>query len=251
MGLYRRLNELEDARGVEGFAAELIDRFGKLPPATQNLLKLIEIKMNCVSACIAKMDLGPRGALVSSTTTISRTSRGLIAYVDWLQGTAKLRPDSKPRHHPRMGHAEARLNGALQLSRGWRKSRLRRARPGPASPAYRYQQPESAGSLIIIAARARECEELPFCFHASAMTFRSIDFAMSMMRARWPLIAADPEISQPRPLSIFQIIDGQPLEVSKAGIAGAEIVDGDASPALEGARAVRRRPPYPRSGRFR
>jgi transcription-repair coupling factor (superfamily II helicase) len=38
MGLYRRLNDLEDARAIEAFAAEMIDRFGKLPQATENLL---------------------------------------------------------------------------------------------------------------------------------------------------------------------------------------------------------------------
>src|SRR5882757_8284484 len=52
MGLYRRLNDLEDAQAIEAFAAEMIDRFGKLPAPTANLLKLIEIKQNCASACI-------------------------------------------------------------------------------------------------------------------------------------------------------------------------------------------------------
>ncbi|PNB31505.1 hypothetical protein C1X73_38590, partial [Pseudomonas sp. FW305-130] len=36
MGLYRRLNDLEDQNQVEAFAAELIDRFGKLPDPTEN-----------------------------------------------------------------------------------------------------------------------------------------------------------------------------------------------------------------------
>ena len=50
MGLYRRLGELEDRQGVEAFAAELIDRFGKLPPETQNLLQIVETKINCRKA---------------------------------------------------------------------------------------------------------------------------------------------------------------------------------------------------------
>jgi transcription-repair coupling factor (superfamily II helicase) len=41
MGLYRRLGELDDKQAVEEFAAELIDRFGPLPPETQNLLKIV------------------------------------------------------------------------------------------------------------------------------------------------------------------------------------------------------------------
>ena len=35
MGLYRRLGELDDREGVDAFAAEMIDRFGKLPQETQ------------------------------------------------------------------------------------------------------------------------------------------------------------------------------------------------------------------------
>src|SRR3546814_8342168 len=65
MGLYRRLNEVEDKAGLEAFAAELIDRFGKLPDPTENLIRLIEIKLNAKKACIARIELGPRRALVS------------------------------------------------------------------------------------------------------------------------------------------------------------------------------------------
>ena len=64
MSLYRRINELEAAQELEAFAAELIDRFGPLPEPTQNLLTLMQIKLNARAAHIAKIDLGPRGALV-------------------------------------------------------------------------------------------------------------------------------------------------------------------------------------------
>src|SRR5690349_20010785 len=65
MGLYRRMNELETRQDIEAFAAEMIDRFGPLPEATDNLLKVIEIKNNCRKAHIVKLDVGPKGALVS------------------------------------------------------------------------------------------------------------------------------------------------------------------------------------------
>src|SRR5687767_3321061 len=64
MGLYRRMNELETPAEIEPFAAEMIDRFGKLPPETDNLLKVIEMKLNCRAAHVAKLDVGPKGALV-------------------------------------------------------------------------------------------------------------------------------------------------------------------------------------------
>ena len=121
MSLYRRMNELEDSAGIESFAAELIDRFGKLPDATENLLKVIEIKLNAKKACIAKIDVGPRGALVTFFNDHFPNIPGLLAYVDRLQGTAKLRPDSKLVITRSWPDARSRLNGALQMSKGLAK----------------------------------------------------------------------------------------------------------------------------------
>ncbi|MDO6413222.1 transcription-repair coupling factor [Sphingomonas sp. BIUV-7] len=121
MGLYRRLNELDDKGGIEAFAAEMIDRFGPLPDATQNLLTVMETKLNCRKACIAKLDVGPKGALVTFFEDHFPDLEGLIAYVGKLKGTARLRPDSKLVIQRDWPNAENRLNGALQLSRGLAK----------------------------------------------------------------------------------------------------------------------------------
>ena len=121
MGLYRRLNELETVDEIDPFAAELIDRFGPLPAETANLLKIIEIKMNAKQAMVAKLDVGPKGALVHFHNDSFPDLAGLIAYVERLKGTAKLRPDSKLVITRAWGDADARLNGALQLSKGLAK----------------------------------------------------------------------------------------------------------------------------------
>ena len=121
MGLYRRMNELETRQEIEEFAAELIDRFGKLPEATDNLLKIIETKNNCRKACIVKLDMGPKGALVSFQNDEFPDLQGLIAYVQRLQGTAKLRPDSKLVISRNWPDPQSRINGALQLSKGLAK----------------------------------------------------------------------------------------------------------------------------------
>src|SRR3546814_20337579 len=95
MGLYRRMNELEDRGAIESFAAELIDRFGKLPAATENLLRLIEIKMYCMKAGIAQIDVGPSGALVSFHKDSFHNLPELLAYVVRLNGVAQLRPEER------------------------------------------------------------------------------------------------------------------------------------------------------------
>ncbi|WP_309661547.1 transcription-repair coupling factor [Sphingomonas sp.] len=118
MGLYRRLGELEDRRAVDEFAAELIDRFGDLPQETGNLLQIVETKLNCRAACIAKLDIGARGAVVTFAEGGFPDLAALLAYIERLKGTAKLRPDSKMSVARDWPTAEARLAGALQLSRG-------------------------------------------------------------------------------------------------------------------------------------
>jgi transcription-repair coupling factor (superfamily II helicase) len=95
MGLYRRLGDLEDKRAIEEFAAELIDRFGDIPDETQNLLKIVETKLNCKKAMIAKLDIGARGAVVTFAPGGFPDLQGLLGYIERLKGSAKLRPDSK------------------------------------------------------------------------------------------------------------------------------------------------------------
>ena len=121
MGLYRRMNEIEDRRGIDSFAAEMIDRFGPLPEPTANLLLVIETKLNCRQAGIAKLDIGAKGALVSFHNDSFPDLPGLIGYVQRLQGTAKLRPDSKLVITRNWADARSRLNGGLQLSTGLAK----------------------------------------------------------------------------------------------------------------------------------
>ncbi len=118
MALYRRLNDLDEAQDIEGFAAEMTDRFGSIPEPTQNLLKLIQIKQNALVAQVSKIEVGARGTLVSFHQDAPPNVPGLLAYVDKLGETAKLRPDSKLVINRVWGDPTSRLNGCLQLSKG-------------------------------------------------------------------------------------------------------------------------------------
>lgn len=121
MALYRRLNDAADRPALDAFAAEMIDRFGPLPPETANLVQLMEIKANARAAGIAKLDVGTKGALVSFHSDQFANVPGLIAYVERLKGRARLRPDNKLSVSGDWVSTGARLNGALQLSKGLAK----------------------------------------------------------------------------------------------------------------------------------
>jgi transcription-repair coupling factor (superfamily II helicase) len=118
MALYRRLNDAGSKDEIESLSAEMIDRFGPLPAPTSNLVKLIEIKRQAIEAHIAKIDVGPRGTLVSFHNDSFPNPMGLIAYAEKLQGTVKLRPDNKLVLTRAWGDPKARLNGLFQLTKG-------------------------------------------------------------------------------------------------------------------------------------
>jgi transcription-repair coupling factor (superfamily II helicase) len=118
MALYRRLNDAEDQQEIESLSAEMIDRFGPLPAPTANLIRLIEIKRQAIEANIAKIDVGAKGALVSFHDDRFPDPAGLIAYAERLEGTVKLRPDSKLVITRVWGDPKARLNGLFQLTKG-------------------------------------------------------------------------------------------------------------------------------------
>ena len=118
MALYRRLNDAEDTAEIESLSAEMIDRFGPLPQPTANLIRLIQIKRQAIEANIAKIDVGPKGTLVSFHNDEFPDPAGLLSYAQRLEGTIKLRPDSKIVVVRAWGSAEARLNGLFQLTKG-------------------------------------------------------------------------------------------------------------------------------------
>ena len=118
MALYRRLNDAEGKEELEALAAEMIDRFGALPAPTANLVRLLEIKQQAVEANIAKIDVGAAGTLVTFHRDEFADPAGLIAYVERLKGTARLRPDMKLVITRAWGDPQARLNGLYQLTKG-------------------------------------------------------------------------------------------------------------------------------------
>jgi transcription-repair coupling factor (superfamily II helicase) len=95
LGLYRRLSTLETDGEIDAFGAELIDRFGPLPPEVAQLLKIMAIKVLCRRANVEKVDAGPKGIIVSFRDNSYSNPTGLIAYVTEQASFAKVRPDMK------------------------------------------------------------------------------------------------------------------------------------------------------------
>ena len=119
LGLYRRIARLADRREIDGFAAELIDRFGPLPGEVENLLR----------------DHRDQALLPRSRhrKTRSRTKRRghLTARQPFRQPSRPCRPDPAQRRHP---EAPPRPEDPLSAQLGRRQSPPHRRRQTGASP---------------------------------------------------------------------------------------------------------------------
>ena len=149
MALYRRAAELPDPAAVEAFAAELIDRFGKLPPETANLLKAVEAKQAARRAGIQKIEAGPRGLLVSFAPGGFPAPDRLVRWIEAQKGAARLRPDQKLSLARELTTPAQRLGGALALARALAKLAEAPAR-AVAAPA-----PPEQARMVVGTFRAR------------------------------------------------------------------------------------------------
>ncbi|MGB1643132.1 MAG: transcription-repair coupling factor, partial [Paracoccaceae bacterium] len=91
LGLYRRLSSLSSKVELEGFAAELIDRFGKLPKEVNTLMLVVRIKAMCKKAGIAKLDGGPKGATIQFHNDKFASPSGLVKFIENQRGLAKVK----------------------------------------------------------------------------------------------------------------------------------------------------------------
>ncbi len=117
LALYRRLAEIEDDREIEGFAAELVDRFGPLPVEVEYLLQVVAIKALCRRANVERIEVGPKGAVLSFRDGLFPNPEGLITYIAKHPVGAKVRPDMKVVFFDEWETPAARLKGATGILR--------------------------------------------------------------------------------------------------------------------------------------
>ena len=116
LGLYRRLATLETKVEFEGFAAEMIDRFGELPKEVNTLLVVVRIKAMCKRAHIARLDAGPRGATIQFHQDKYPNPKGLVEFLHAQGPGAKIR-DNKVVLPRDWSSEKEKLRGAFAIAR--------------------------------------------------------------------------------------------------------------------------------------
>jgi transcription-repair coupling factor (superfamily II helicase) len=117
LALYRRLAEIEDERAIESFAAELVDRFGRLPDEVEYLLQVVAIKSLCRRANVERIEVGPKGAVLALRDNTFGNPEGLIAYIREHPAGARVRPDMKIVFFDEWETPDERLKGATEILR--------------------------------------------------------------------------------------------------------------------------------------
>jgi transcription-repair coupling factor (superfamily II helicase) len=116
LGLYRRLSGLTTKVELEGFAAELIDRFGALPREVNTLMLVVRIKAMCKRAGISKLDAGPKGATVQFHNDKFDNPAGLVDFIRAEQGAAKVQGNKIVLARDWKTESD-RIKGAFQIAR--------------------------------------------------------------------------------------------------------------------------------------
>jgi transcription-repair coupling factor (superfamily II helicase) len=116
LGLYRRLSSLTTKVELEGFAAELIDRFGPLPKEVNTLMLIVRIKAMCKRAGISRLDAGPKGATVQFHNDKFANPAGLVDFLK-AQGPAARVNGNKIVLTGEMKTEADRIKGAFNIAR--------------------------------------------------------------------------------------------------------------------------------------
>ena len=121
MELYRRVAAQETAEEINAFAIELVDRFGPLPDEVNHLIEIMTIKHYCRTANIAKIEAGPKGAVLTFRNNSFDNPAGLVEFISRAPGSTKLRSDHKLVHSRSWEDADDRLKGVLWLAQNLSK----------------------------------------------------------------------------------------------------------------------------------
>src|SRR5436190_2605670 len=117
LGLYRRLSTLEKRSDIDGFAAELVDRFGELPQEVKHLLDVVEIKGLARQGGLQQVDAGPKGAVIAFRKNQFANPAGLVQFMQKSRGGVRMQPDHKLVFKADWPLPEDRLRGVRALVR--------------------------------------------------------------------------------------------------------------------------------------
>ena len=95
MEIYKRLSSISFEKEIDEIAAELIDRFGKLPQEVETLIDTIDLKNLCKKTNIEKIDCGKNGFSIGFRDNIFQNPTGLVEYINIRKEYISIRQDQR------------------------------------------------------------------------------------------------------------------------------------------------------------
>ena len=111
LSLYRRASQLIERDEIDGFKAELYDRFGPLPEEVSQFLEIMYIKGLCRAAGVSRIEAGPLGAQIEFHNNQFSNPAGLIDLVGRRGASVKIQADHKLVFKAKWPEADERLEG--------------------------------------------------------------------------------------------------------------------------------------------
>lgn len=115
LSLYRRASLLESKDEIDGFKAELHDRFGPVPVEVSHLMDIMYIKGLCRLAGVESIEAGPRGVQIGFYRDKFVNPEGLLAFVHKHGAKIKLQANHKLVYKAKWEDGDARLLGVTAL----------------------------------------------------------------------------------------------------------------------------------------
>jgi transcription-repair coupling factor (superfamily II helicase) len=113
--LYKRIAAAPDGEALGELEAEMIDRFGPLPPAIQNLYRVTRLKLRAARLGLKRLEVGPLGGLVEFLADHRVDPKVVLRLVQKEAKTYRLDGPHKLRFTARQDTDEARCRAADQL----------------------------------------------------------------------------------------------------------------------------------------
>lgn len=82
LSIYRRLAKMTELQEISGLKAEFLDRFGKLPEETANLLLKIMLKVMSIKAGVKRLDLYGKGLALHFSEVHQKKPFGIVALLE-------------------------------------------------------------------------------------------------------------------------------------------------------------------------
>ena len=107
--LYKRIASAADSVELDGLKAEIIDRFGPLPPPAKTLFAVTELKLRAAAIGIDRIDLGARGGRIEFARSTPVDPFALVRLVQREPNVYKLEGGSRLRVSDKLERADARF----------------------------------------------------------------------------------------------------------------------------------------------